>query len=145
MANEPQPTLSGISDIYPCLTYRDPRAAIDWLAKAFGFERRLVVDGPDDSVVHAEMSYGSSVIMLGSAKAERGWVSPLDLSAVNQTVCLYVADPDAHYARAKAAGALILIDLADTDYGSRGYTAKDLEGQVWSFGTYRPGGYWSAE
>jgi uncharacterized glyoxalase superfamily protein PhnB len=135
-----------VSDVYPCLSYRDPRAALDWLAQAFGFERRLVVDGPhgpgETTVAHAEMSFGSSVVMLGSAKPEKGWLSPLDLPAVNQTVCLYVADPDAHHARAVAAGARIVLPLEDTDYGSRGYTAKDPEGHVWSFGTYRPGAEW---
>jgi uncharacterized glyoxalase superfamily protein PhnB len=134
-----------VSDIYPCLSYRDPHAALDCLARAFGFTRRLVVDGPGGTVVHAEMSLGSSVVMLGSAKPEKGWVSPLDLPAVNQTVCLYVADPDAHCARATAAGAQIVFPLEDTSYGSRGYTARDPEGHVWTFSTYRPGAEWQAD
>lgn len=88
------------------------------------------------------MSIGQGVIMLGSPRPEKGWASPLDLPAVNQTVYVVVNDPDAHCARAKAAGAEIVIDLKDEDYGSRGYTARDPEGNYWTFGTYRPGADW---
>lgn len=128
--------------IYPCLSYRDAPAAIEWLAKAFGFVKRAVHSEPDGTIAHAEMSFGDGVIMLGSPRPEKGWVSARDLPGVNQTIYVVVDDPDAHCARAKAAGAEIVIGLKDEDYGSRGYTARDLEGNHWSFGTYRPGGDW---
>lgn len=128
--------------IYPCLSYRDASAAIEWLAKAFGFVKRAVHSEPDGTIAHAEMSFGDGVIMLGSPRPEKGWVSARDLPGVNQTIYVVVDDPDAHCARAKAAGAEIVIGLKDEDYGSRGYTARDLEGNHWSFGTYRPGGDW---
>ena len=70
-------------------------------------------------------------------------MSPLELPAVNQAISVYVADPDAHCARAKSAGAEITYDIQDEEYGARGYMAKDMEGNHWYFGNYRPGGYWS--
>lgn len=138
------PARSAVSDIYPCLYYRDASAAIEWLERAFGFRKRLVVPGPDNRIAHSELSLGSSVVIAGSAKPERGWVSPRDLPAVNQLICMYVDDVDAHYARAVAAGAEIIGELRDTDYGSRGYECRDPEGNVWCFGNYRPGAYWEA-
>jgi uncharacterized glyoxalase superfamily protein PhnB len=138
----PQKLTEGIANIYPCLTYRDPAAAVEWLVRVFGFEQRMAAPGPDGTIVHAELTFGTGVIMLGAAQAEKGWVSPLDLPAVNQTVCVYVEDPRAHYERAKAAGAEMVIDFMEYEYGGAGYTAKDPEGQVWTFGSYLPGGYW---
>jgi uncharacterized glyoxalase superfamily protein PhnB len=119
--------------LYPSLRYRDAPAAIEFLKSAFGFGERVVYPNEDGTIAHAELAYGPSVLMLGSDKddlfgrrAGQGW--------------LYVAveDPDAHCARARAAGAQIVMDLHDTDYGSRDYTARDPEGNAWSFGTYRP-------
>jgi len=124
--------------LYPCLSYRDPAAAIRFLCSAFGFTELFVV--PDDSggITHAELAFGQEVIMLGSAKAELGWVSPLDLPARNATICAYVADVDAHYARAMAAGATTVRAPNDTPYGAREYSVRDPEQHEWHFGTYRP-------
>jgi len=138
----PTTSLDAMPVIYPALHYRDAEAAMDWLARAFGFVKRASYPGPNDTVAHAEMSFGPGVIMLGSSRPEKGWVSAKDLPAVNQTIYVVVDDPDGHYARAKAAGAEIVIELRNEDYGSRGYTARDPEGNYWSFGTYRPGGDW---
>ncbi|MGH7525555.1 MAG: VOC family protein [Gammaproteobacteria bacterium] len=140
----PQVSPATMPIIYPCLSYREPMAAMEWLTRAFGFVKRAAHPGPDGTIAHAEMSFGSGVIMLGSARPEFGWLSAQDLPAVNQTIYVVVDDPDGHYARAKAAGARIVLGLKDEDYGSRGYTARDLEGNYWSFGTYRPGGDWEA-
>lgn len=140
-----KPPSGSPSDIIPALAYRDAPAAIRWLARAFGFRERLVVPGPDGRIEHAEMSLGDGVIMLGSAKAERSWMSPLDLPASNQAVFVYVEDVDAHHERAKAEGAEIIQPLEDTSYGSRGYSARDPEGHQWTFGTYRPGAYWAKD
>ena len=124
--------------VYPCLSYRDPAAACAFLARAFGFESMLQVPGDDGCVLHAEMSIGPEVIMLGSSKPGMKWMSPLDLPGRNATVCVFVEDVDAHYARARAAGARISRELTDTSYGAREYSALDPEGQEWHFGTYRP-------
>jgi len=124
--------------IYPALSYHDAPAAIRWLEQAFGFRTLMNVQSEDGKVHHAELALGDGVIMLGSERADFGWASPLSLPATNQSVYVVVEDPDAHCNRAKAAGAEITRELEDTDYGSRGYSAKDIEGHHWSFGTYRP-------
>jgi uncharacterized glyoxalase superfamily protein PhnB len=133
------------ANIYPSLTYDDAAAAIEWLCRAFGFRKRLVVPGEAGTVVHSELSLGPGVIMVSSPKPETGRVGPRDLPGVHQTVCVHVEDPDAHFAQARAAGAEIVQDLRDEEYGSRGYMARDIEGNLWYFGTYRPGTYWDGE
>lgn len=114
---------------------------VNFAPLAFGFSELLIVPGPDGGVTHAEMSFGPEVIMLGSSKPELGWVSPLDLPAVNATVCFGLANPEAveaHHAHAVGAGATISRPLRETDYGATEYAAKDPEGHEWHFGTYRP-------
>ena len=83
--------------------------------------------------------------MVSSSKPEVGRVSPRGLPAVNQALCVRVNDPDAHCTRAVAAGATIIQELQDEEYGSRGYMAKDLEGHTWYFGTYLPGVHWNPD
>lgn len=118
--------------LYPLLRYRDAHAAIAFLTSAFGFAEHDVTEH-DGVVVHAELSYGTGIVMLGTLGTGDGlW----DLAPTG--VYVAVDDPDAHHAAAVAAGAEIVMDLADTDYGSRNYAARDPEGNVWSFGTYRP-------
>lgn len=124
------------------LTYDDPRAAIAWLGEAFGFEPRLIVDAPDGGVMHSELSLGDAVVMVSGPRPKEGRRSPRGLDGIHATLCVYVGDPDAVYARAKAAGAEIRRELQDEDYGARGFTAADPEGQVWYFSTYRPGAHW---
>lgn len=120
--------------LYPSMRYRDAPAAIAFLKEAFAFEERVVYSNDDGTIAHAELRYGPSILMLGSDREDMygkrgglGW--------------LYVAvdDPDAHCERARAAGAEITRELHDTDYGSRDYGARDPEGNMWNFGTYRPG------
>ena len=122
-------------NIFPALRYKNGTAAIEWLGKALGFEKQMVVPGPDGSIAHAQLKFGEGVVMLGSGKHE----PPNPWDRVAQGVYAYVADVDAHYRRAKAAGAEIVMDLRDTDYGSREYSVRDPEGHLWSFGTYNPG------
>src|SRR4051794_17307098 len=130
--------MSNQPTIFPALRYRDAPAAIDWLGRAFGFERHAVFEG-DGVVHHAELRLGEGMIMLGSAQDpehnEYSGHAPAPGSAATYVV---IEDPDAHCARAREAGAEIVMDLHDTDYGSRDYTARDPEGNVWSFGTYNP-------
>ena len=122
--------------IYPLVRYKNAGQAIDWLERAFGFERGAVHEGDDGTVVHAELRLGDHIIMLGSEsdepdprwgpRAGAGWV--------------YVAvdDADAAFARATAAGAEVVMALTDLDYGSRDFAVRDPEGNFWSFGTYGP-------
>lgn len=124
--------------IFPCLYYNDAPAAIEWLVRAFGFTKRLVVPGENGTVLHAELSLGGGVILPRSARPAMGFRSPQDLPAVNQMISVYVEDPDAHYAQAQAAGAAITQELKDEVHW-RGYGARDLEGNHWYFGNYRPG------
>lgn len=124
--------------IYPFLRYDDAPAALDWLEQAFGFSRTMEVPGPDGAVAHAQMSFGTGVIMLGSSRGATATEEPDDALAARHGIYVTVDDADAHCQRAKAAGAVITRELEDTDYGSREYSARDLEGYHWSFGTYRP-------
>ena len=128
--------------IIPTMRYKNAPAAIEWLCQAFGFEKHLVVEGENDTIAHAQLVYNNSMIMLSSEiENEYGTMvkSPESLNGSN-TQAPYVIVPkiDEHYAKAVAAGAGILIDIKDEDYGGRGYTCKDPEGHVWSFGSYDP-------
>ncbi|HEV8629967.1 MAG TPA: VOC family protein [Thermoanaerobaculia bacterium] len=121
------------------ITYDDGRAAIAWLEKAFGMIPSLVVPGPGDLVAHAELRCGDGLVMLASYQDNAiGLATARRLGGTNGGAYVVVADPDAHAARARAAGATIVFDLKDTDYGSREYACRDLEGNLWSFGTYQP-------
>ena len=133
------------STLYPSFYYDDALAAIEWLCRAFGFQRRLVVPGPDDTVKHAELSFGPAVLMVATSRPAAGWVSPKSLAGLNSTTSLYVEDPDTHFARALAAGARVLRELRNEDHGGRGYMARDPEGHQWYFGSYRPGAHWNAD
>lgn len=125
----------------PFMNYQDAPAALDWLSEAFGFQRASVHEGPNGTIAHAEMRFGEGLIMLGSAgENDLGMKTARELGAVNQGIYIIVDNEiDEHYERAVAAGAEIVRPLHDTDYGSRDYAARDPEGNLWSFGTYRPG------
>lgn len=137
-------TQRSVATIIPTLRYRDASAAIEWLCKAFGFEKHLVIPGGNDTITHAQLVFGNRMIMLGSARdnefnrlqqpqSDVGWV-------VSQSPYIIVGDVDEHYARAIAAGAEIVIAIKDEDYGGRDYSCRDLEGFLWNFGTYNPWG-----
>jgi len=129
-----------MTNIIPTLKYRNAPKMIDWLGRAFGFEKHAVyADG--DVVHHAQLVFGSGMIMLGSAGAsdfDALQVPPAPGKPVTQSAYVVVPDADAHHARAIAAGAEIVRPLVDADYGGRGYSCRDPEGNVWSFGTYDP-------
>jgi uncharacterized glyoxalase superfamily protein PhnB len=120
--------------VFPILLYDDAEAAIKFLTEAFGAERHAVYTGDGGSVQHAELRLGNGVVMLGSSTAEMR-------ATKGAGVYVAVEDLDAHCARARAAGAEIIRELSDTDYGSREYAAKDPEGNAWYFGTYQPFAY----
>jgi uncharacterized glyoxalase superfamily protein PhnB len=134
-----QDTQTAVANIFPFMRYDDAPAAIEWLVRAFGFEKQMVVPGPDGTIAHAQLSLGPGLIMLGSSKDDELQMgSPRKLGAVNQGIYVYLDDVKGHYERATAAGAEIVRDLGDTEYGSREYVARDPEGHLWSFGTYNP-------
>src|SRR3981189_57382 len=94
-----------IPNIFPEIIYNDAPAALDWLARAFGFVKGEVIAGPDGSIAHAEMHYGCGTFMPKSPMNDFGMKSPRVLGGVSQCLYITVEDPDAHYERAKAAGA----------------------------------------
>jgi uncharacterized glyoxalase superfamily protein PhnB len=125
----PRPTVT--SGVY----YKDPLAALDWLEKAFGFERTLLVTDKDGNLGHSEMRFGDGVIYVGSQWCE-SVASPASLDGKNtQSVHVQLKEGiDEHCARARAAGAAILQEPEDQFYGDRTYRALDPEGHLWSFG-----------
>jgi uncharacterized glyoxalase superfamily protein PhnB len=122
--------------VWPCVNYRDAHAALTFLADAFGFVPTLVVDGgPARPVAHAEMRWPEGGgIMLGSAVSDGNAFEQRPTGAIS--IYVVTEQPDALFARATAAGATVVRGLEDTDYGSRGFTVSDPEGNLWSFGTY---------
>ena len=122
---------------FPIVPYRAPRAAIAWLERAFG-ARATAVHPPevDQPLVHAEILIGRGIVMISDTG--RADASPFALPGP-LVVYVVVDHPDDLYARAVAEGAEIVRGLTDQDCGSREFSARDPEGNVWSFGTYRPG------
>jgi uncharacterized glyoxalase superfamily protein PhnB len=123
--------------IVPILRYEDARAAIRWLCAAFGFVELFSVPETGPVVRHARLELAGNVIMLGSVRSGERVVSPRGLGVATQALCVSVDDVDAHFARARAAGAEITSPPADTDFGSRDYHARDPEGHPWTFATDR--------
>ncbi len=132
------------STVIPGLRYQDAHAAIDWLCRALGFVRHAVYEGPNNTVAHAQLTFGATgMIMLGSAtndgEMSKHLVQP---SAVGnretQAPYLITSDATALYHQAKAAGAEILMDLREMDYGGMAFSLRDPEGHNWSVGEYNP-------
>jgi len=133
------------SDVYPSLTYADAPAAIAFLCQAFGFCERLRVPGPDGSVMHSELTLGTGVVMVSSPRSEQQRVAPTSGAGASSTLSVFVSDPEAHYAQAQAAGAEIMLELTQEEYGAKGYMARDPGGHVWYFADYRPGAWWDGQ
>jgi uncharacterized glyoxalase superfamily protein PhnB len=120
--------------LVPAVYYRDPWAALDWLERAFGFERSIVISGKDGKLAHSEMRFAGGLIYVGSEWADHVG-SPASIGGKNtQSITVHLVQGiDAHCERARAAGAVILREPADQFYGDRVYQAKDPEGHVWGF------------
>ncbi|MBP6013556.1 MAG: VOC family protein [Alphaproteobacteria bacterium] len=116
------------------LVYRDPKAALAWLEKAFGFETFMVITDADGNLGHSEMRFGNGVIMVG-AEWSADHKSPASIGLKNtQSVHVQLdEDIDKHCARARAAGAEVIAAPEDQFYGDRTYRARDLEGHIWTF------------
>jgi uncharacterized glyoxalase superfamily protein PhnB len=130
------------STIIPALRYKDAPAAIEWLCNVLGCTKHAVYANEDGTIAHAELALGGGMIMLGSAKDDahgQRFRSPGEVGgAETRSAYVVVADADAVYARAQAAGAVIVREIQNTDYGSREFTLLDPEGHSWSLGTYDP-------
>ena len=118
----------------PSVVYKDNRAAMAWLERAFGFDAAEVLVDSRDNIVHAEMSHGDGVIMIGSEFTD--WArSPSSVGGTNtQRIHVRIEkDIDAHCERARQAGATIMAEPREQFYGDRTYAAIDLEGHHWTF------------
>lgn len=129
------------SSIIPTMRYRDARTMIAWLCDTFGFQRHAVHEGEDGGIVHAELVLGDGMVMLGDARDDAFGAlqaPPTGNGPVTQSPYVIVEDIEQLYAAARAAGATIVMDLRDQSYGSREFSCRDPEGQLWNFGTYDP-------
>jgi PhnB protein len=119
--------------IAPYLLYEDGAAAIDFLTNAFGFEEVMRMEDDKGDVNHAELRLGEDTVMLGDPGDD--YRNPRNADHSTALVHVYVDDVDGHFERAKAAGAEIVMEPTDQEYGDRRYDAKDPEGHFWSFAT----------
>ncbi len=131
------------SVLIPSLRYKDAHAAIAWLEKAFGMERHAVYGGPENTIGHAELKFGSGMIMLGSASNpspyKKYFATPEEIDGrVTSPLYLVSAECEALWERATAAGAEVVLELRTMDYGGKAFTVRDPEGYLWSVGEYDP-------
>jgi uncharacterized glyoxalase superfamily protein PhnB len=121
------------ASLMSALFYKDPRAALDFLERAFGFELFMLIEDGEGALAHSEMRFGDSVVMVGSEWSE-DHQSPASVGGKNtQTVHIQITeDVDAHCERARAAGAEIVAEPSDQFYGDRTYRCRDPEGHIWS-------------
>jgi len=128
---KPEPMVS--TEIITYIFYRDVPAALDWLARAFGFAETMRTATPNGGT-HGEMMLDGQRIMMGQGSKEWRMVSAHEAEMATQGIFIYLADVDAHYERAQAAGAEIVKPPEDLPYG-RSYTARDPDGHPWFFTT----------
>ncbi|HUK86877.1 MAG TPA: VOC family protein [Terriglobales bacterium] len=131
------------STVIPGLRYRNAPAMIEWLCRVFGFEKQLVVPGPEGVVLHSQLTFGNGMIMIGSVASGTAASNLLKQpdevgGAETQASYLLVTDIEAIYARAQAAGARMLIELEDKGFGGKGFCCADPEGHIWHVGTFDP-------
>ena len=121
--------------VVPAVVYKDSMAAFEWLQTAFGFEPAMLLTDADGRLAHSEMTFGDGWIMVGNEWSD-DHRSPANLGGKNtQTVHVQMTTGiDAHCARAREAGAEIVMEPEDQFYGDRSYRARDLEGHIWTFG-----------
>lgn len=119
--------------IFAMLAYDDAPAAIDFLCSAFGFRERWRMDGDNGTIGHAELELDGQVVMLASVWRDGGLATPNELGAAHCQLRCIVDDVDAHWRRARDAGAIVLGEPTDQEYGERIYRAVDPEGHRWIF------------
>jgi uncharacterized glyoxalase superfamily protein PhnB len=133
-----KPTPDGWPRISASLFYDDAKAAIDWLCKVFGFELRLLVETGDGAVAHSELVIGDGVIMVAQTGSRPHYRSPRAAGGCTQALAVFVDDVDAHYQKARGAGAVISVEPMVSDYGEdywsdRSYEVVDCGGHHWWF------------
>lgn len=131
-----------IKNICCTLRYENALEQIEWLCKAFGFEKHVVyADG--DTVHHAQLKVGAGLIMIGSKRDteyDKLVSTPNQQGGINSmTPAICVSNIEEHYSKAKRHGATILLPLTKEEHGA-GYTCRDPEGYIWNFGDYDPWG-----
>lgn len=131
------------STVIPGLYYRNAKTMIEWLCETFGFEVQLVVAGPDDVVMHSQLTFGNGMIMVGSAESGTPGSALMKYSdeiggAQTQMLSLIVSDCTELYAKAKLAGAKILSELEKKEFGGEAFTCRDPEGRIWNISTHNP-------
>ena len=130
------------SPIVPCLHYDNPNSAVAWLVSAFGFHEHSVHRDGKGNIVHAELTIGDGMIMIGpKSPTEFGKLikQPNEIGYCESQICfIFVADAAAHFEKAKQQGAEIVMPLEKKDYGASDYVCCDPEGHIWSFGDYDP-------
>ena len=135
-------TTSG-SSLIPSVRYRDAHAAIEWLVRVLGFHKQAVYEGADGTVMHAQLTHGMGMLMLGSVKQPGEFdhllAQPDEVGGRETTsLCLVVGDCEAVYAAVKAVGAEIVQELKSPEYGGKAFGCRDPEGHVWWVGSYNP-------
>lgn len=139
MSQPTRPAPTNFPRISTALYYDDPRAAIDWLCRVFGFVVQIKVEGDDGAIHHSELRYGDGLVMVGAARDEEYQRTPAAVAGGNtQNLFVYVDDVEAHHQHAKASGARIVSPPETTDYGpdhwvDRGYHCVDVGGHHWWF------------
>jgi uncharacterized glyoxalase superfamily protein PhnB len=131
------------SSVIPGMRYRDALGMIDWLCRAFGFEKQAVYASEDGNVMHAQLVFGNGMVMIGSVTSgtatSKLLKQPDEIGGMEtQLTSLIVSDCDAIYATAKAAGAVMVQDLKEMDYGGKSFMCRDPEGHIWGVGSYNP-------
>lgn len=130
------------SVIIPTLKYENAPDAIEWLCKAFDFNKHIVVEGEPGKIAHAQLTFGNAMIMLSSARGnefDNYQKTPKAVGgAGTQSPYIIISDVDSHHAKALDAGAKIVMQPEDQDYGGRAYSCLDPEGYLWNFGSYNP-------
>jgi uncharacterized glyoxalase superfamily protein PhnB len=127
----------------PTLVYKDPNTAFEFLKNALGFQEHSVYRDDQNIIQHSELKLGEAMIMIGLFRPESEFGkmigTPREANGLNtQTAYFIIDDVDSHYQIAKDAGAQMVMELKDEDYGGRGYSCKDPEGYIWNFGSYNP-------
>lgn len=130
------------STVIPTMRYQDAKKAVEFLCRAFGFEKHRVFENEAQQVVHAELKHGTGLIMIGP-NVESQFAQyirlPKDVGGFEtQVTFVFVENVNEHFKQAKDNGAEILMPLTKQDYGASDYTCRDPEGHVWSFGDYNP-------
>jgi len=123
------------------LLYHNAPEMIDWIYRALGFEKKLVLPQNDGSILHVHLTFGNGGIMLSSAENYENpelCRSPRQIGSNTVEIIVYVEDIEAHYEKAQHNGAKIVFPLESKPYGGKGYTVRDPEGYIWALGSYGP-------